>query len=260
VSADRRRADLSQHFLRNGATAARLVRGTTIAQSDLVVEIGAGRGALTQPLSQRARALIAIEVDPALTEPLAARFAGRVDVVRADFLDWPLPRTPYKAFGNVPFARTTDIIRKLTAAPRPPDDAWLVVQREAAQRFCGHPYVAESLWSLRLKPDWHVEIVDRLRRADFDPPPSVESVLLWRNRRDRSLLSDSERRFYVRCIELAFSAHRSMGQTTRTWLSKIELQRLGRDLRFAPDAPPSTLAFEQWLGIVRFVERTGRFH
>jgi 23S rRNA (adenine-N6)-dimethyltransferase len=142
--------------------------------------------------------------------------------------------------------------------PTPPDDAWLVVQREAAHRFCGRPYVAESLWSLRLKPSWHVEIVDRLRRTDFDPPPSVESVLLWLNRRDRPLLRDTERRIYQRFIELAFSGNRSIGQTTRPWLSKLEVQRLGRDLCFAPDAPPSMLAFEQWLGIVRFVHRTGR--
>ena len=132
------------------------------------------------------------------------------------------------------------------------------MQREAAHRFCGRPYVAESLWSLRLKPSWHVEIVDRLRRTDFDPPPSVESVLLWLNRRHRPLLRDTERRIYQRFIEFAFGGNRSLGQTTRPWLSKLELQRLGRDLRFAPDAPPSLLAFEQWLGIARFVDRTGR--
>jgi 16S rRNA A1518/A1519 N6-dimethyltransferase RsmA/KsgA/DIM1 with predicted DNA glycosylase/AP lyase activity len=112
------------------------------------------------------------------------------------------------------------------------------------------------LWSLRLKPDWHVEIGDRLHRNDFDPPPSIESVLLWLNRRNRPLRRETERRIYQRFIEGAFGG--SLGQTTRPWLSKLELQRLGRDLRFAPDAPPSQLAVEQWLGIVRFVERTGR--
>lgn len=47
-----------------------------------------------------------------------------------------------------------------------------------AERLCGRPCTAEPLWSLRLAPHWHLEIVDRLRRTDFEPP-GVDSVLLW---------------------------------------------------------------------------------
>ncbi len=266
MSADRRRAELSQHFLRRGATAARLVHGTSISSADLVVEIGAGRGALTLPLSQRAGRLLAIEIDSVLAGQLASRFhqrssdtrARRVEVINADFLAMPLPAMPYKAFGNVPFSVTTEIVRKLTHAANPPSDAWLVVQREAAHRFCGAPYVRESLASLRLKPWWHVEISDRLRRVDFDPPPSVESVLLWLYRRDRPLLHDAEARIYLRLVEQSFADSRSVDHAARRWLSKIEIRRLGRDLRFDPNANPGALGFEQWLGIARYIARTHR--
>ncbi len=142
------------------------------------MEIGSGRGALTLPLSRVAQRVIAVEIDTTLIANLRSQFDDRIELVRGDFLQTPLPSAPYKVFGNVPFSRTTDIVSKLVRAPNPPRDAWQVVQREAAHRFCGPPYVRESLWSLRLKPAWHVEIVDRLRRVDFDPPPSVESVLL----------------------------------------------------------------------------------
>jgi 23S rRNA (adenine-N6)-dimethyltransferase len=250
-----RRADLSQHFLRKGATAARLVRGTTISRSDLVVEIGSGRGALTLPLSRVAQRVIAVEIDTTLIANLRSQFDDRIELVCGDFLQTPLPSAPYKAFGNVPFSRTTDIVSKLVRAPNPPRDAWLVVQREAAHRFCGPPYVRESLWSLRLKPAWHVEIVDRLRRVDFDPPPSVESVLLWLHSRDRPLLCDSEARVYEQLIERAYSANMSLSRATGQWLSKIQLRRLATDLRFDHDCAPSQLAFEQWLGLVRFIDR-----
>jgi 23S rRNA (adenine-N6)-dimethyltransferase len=250
-----RRAELSQHFLRKGATPARLVHGTTISRADLVVEIGAGRGALTLPLSRRAQRVIAVEIDDALIANLRGQFDDRVQIIRGDFLQMELPTAPYKAFGNVPFSRTTDIVSRLVRAPNPPHDAWLVVQREAAHRFCGPPYVRESLWSLRLKSGWHVEIVDRLRRVDFDPPPSVESVLLWLHRRDRPLLDESERHLYEQLIERAYTANLSLNRTTGPWLSKLQLRRLANDLRFDYDCAPSMLGFEQWLALVRFIRR-----
>src|SRR5262245_30254460 len=170
-----------------------------------------------------------------------------------------LPSAAYKAFGNVPFSLTTDIVRRLIHAPTPPRDAWLVVQREAAHRFCGPPYVGESLWSLRLKPWWHVEIVDRLRCVDFDPPPSVESVLLWLARLDRPLLDGPQARLYLDLIEaFGAGANHNLAKLTAAWLSRTEIRRLAQDLRFAHDCRPSMLGFEQWLGIVRFIYRTGR--
>src|SRR5690606_28034143 len=114
--------------------------------------IGAGEGALTRPLAARAGRVLAVELDAHLASGLRAEFAPdpRVKVIEGDFLDLALPDAPYKVAGNVPFARTAEIVRRLTEAERPPDDAYLIVQLEAAQRFAGSPVAAESLASLRL--------------------------------------------------------------------------------------------------------------
>ena len=79
------------------------------------MEIGAGRGALTAALAERARAVIAIEVDPRFARGLRSMFAGDpvVRIVEGDARSWPLPREPFRAFGNVPFAITTDLLRRL---------------------------------------------------------------------------------------------------------------------------------------------------
>ncbi len=249
-----RRADLSQHFLRT-ARAARLVQITSIDQSDFVIEIGAGRGALTEPLVHRAGKLRAVEIDRYLAGQLQHRYGQKVDVVAADFLSLELPDEPYKVIGNIPYARTTEIVRKLVGARSPPEEAWLIVQRELAWRFCGQPYGPESLWSLRLKPGWHVEILDRLSPNEFNPPPKVQSVLLWLSRRGHALLSPAERRVYDEVLAGVFSEGATIRQAFRPWLSKIQLRRLAEDLRFDLNADISTLVFEQWLGVVRFVCR-----
>jgi len=199
--------------------------------------------------------VIAVEIDPELCRGLRRELGDRAEISNGDILTKPLPAGPFKVLGNLPFARTTDMVRKLVEAPNPPEDAWIIVQREAGHRFAGSPYAGETLWSLRLKPWWHVEILERLRRTDFDPPPSVESVLLWLNRRTRPLISRGEAQLYHTFIEHVFGAGGTINLATRRWLTRTQMKQLSHNLCFQPNAAPSRLRFEQWLGLIRFVAR-----
>ncbi len=250
----RRRADLSQHFLRKGATATRIVQSTSISSGDFVIEIGPGRGALTRQLVKRAQRLVAVELDAERCRGLQRELGGSAEIIHGDFLAHPLPDEPYKVIGSLPFARTTEMLRKLVGAATPPEDAWLLTQRESAHRFSGSPYAAETLWSIRLKPWWHLEITQRLRKTDFDPPPSVDCVVLWLARRTRPLIHPSQGGRYRRLAERVFGTGLPVGKAIRPWLTRTQIQRLAHDLRFDPGKPPSALRFEQWLGIFRFVE------
>jgi len=73
------------------------------------------------------------------------------------FLDYRLPRKPYKVFANIPFNITTAIVIRLTMAQYPPEDAYLAMQKEAAEKFLGKPH--ESLYAVLLKPWFEVEMV-----------------------------------------------------------------------------------------------------
>jgi 23S rRNA (adenine-N6)-dimethyltransferase len=236
----RRRAELSQHFLRKGATAARLVAATSISPRDLVLEIGAGRGALTRPQRPASAAL-------------RAELRARAEIVEGDFLEIELPRRSYKVVGSLPYARTTEIVRRLTSEGRPPDDAWLVVQREAARRFAGAPWGGETRWSLALKPWWHCELTAALRRVDFDPPPSVDSVLLWLGRRARPLVGPAQARLYLDLTDRLLRSGPTLARALRPRLTRAQLARLARDLGFDPAQPPSSLRFDQWLPVFRFL-------
>ena len=251
-----RRAELSQHFLRSKALASSLVAQASISHQDVVVEIGPGRGMLTAELALRCRQLIAVELDERLCHELRARFAGdgHVSIVQEDFLRFSTPQsTAYKVVGNIPYSRTAAIMRRLVGGSLPPEDAYLVVQREAAERFAGRPFALETLASLLLKPWWQVEIVRRLRRTDFDPPPSVDSVVLWLARRTRPLVEQTAADAYRAFIEVCFGrSGKTVGRCLRSAFTRHQILRLSRDLRFEPSAPPSGLSFDQWLGLFRF--------
>jgi len=178
-----------------------------------------------------------------------------VAIVHDDFLRHPVPSTPYKVVGSIPFgARTSAILTRLTEPEGATTDAILIVQREAAERHAGGPYAPETLRSLLLKPWWQIEIGRRLRRTDFDPPPSVDTVVLWLARRTRPLVADGEAAAYRRFVRESFGRRgRTAGRCLSADLTRRQVRRLSADLRFDASAPPSHLSFDQWLGVFRLV-------
>jgi 23S rRNA (adenine-N6)-dimethyltransferase len=196
-----------------------------------------------------------VELDPRHCEFLRDRFRDdqHVSIVQADFLRFGLPSSPYKVVGNIPFGRTSAILRRLFHASSPLNDALLVLQREAAHRFSGSPHAPESLPSLLIKPEWQVEIVRHLRRADFEPPPHVETSVVWIARRIRPLVHATELDRYQRFVQSSFGkGGNTIVKCLRSVFTHTEMRRLGTDLRFRLDAPPSALTFDQWLGLFRF--------
>ena len=220
----RRRPELSQHFIHDPRVAVELVRRARVEAEDLVVEIGSGRGELTAALAAKCRLVIAVEVDPYLCGHLRRRFAAHdnVVVVEGDYLRHTPPKGRHRVVGNIPFAKTAAIVRSITEAPGQLTDASLVVQEEAANRFTGSPVAPESLTSLLIKPWWHIEVVHRLKPADFRPRPRVGGAQMAMARRVRPLVSNSEAEGYKEFIRDSF------GRTGRTaW----------RCLRPAPQRP-----------------------
>lgn len=167
---------VSQNFLTSRRTIKRLVALTSLSEDDLVLEIGAGKGHITRVLAGHCGRVIAYEIDPALARRLQPELPENVRVYQADFLKAALPKTPYKVFANIPFSRTTDIVRRLVCAKLPPEAMWLVMEKGAAKRFCGLP--RENRSSLTLRPYYDTRIIYHFSRNDFHPAPRVDCVLL----------------------------------------------------------------------------------
>lgn len=191
---------ISQNFLTSQKTISRLLDKTDLSRRDTVLEIGAGKGHITRALSRRCGQVLAYEIDRKLFEGLAGKTGENVRLICGDFLKAPLPGKPYKVFANIPFSRTTEILRKLTDAPLPPEVAWLVVERGAAKRFCGQPQESQS--SLLLRPFFQLRILCPIAREEFHPAPRVDTVLLELRRRPDPDLPLSQRRAFA-----AFVAH-----------------------------------------------------
>jgi 23S rRNA (adenine-N6)-dimethyltransferase len=250
-----RRPELSQHFLRDAAVARAIVRRLRCSRGGRVIEAGAGDGSLTEALADAGLRVVAVEKDARLYRLVRERFAGQPDVTchHADFLTFPLPTTPYCVVSNVPYAITAALVRRLLHAARPPDEALLIVQREAAEKFAGTP--RETLFSLLHKPWFEICIAGSLSKRDFVPPPRVASALLRIRRRETVLVGASSAAGYRTFVREAFGhGGPEASRALRPYLTARQVRRLGDDLGFARGCRASHLTFEQWLGVFRFVE------
>jgi 23S rRNA (adenine-N6)-dimethyltransferase len=241
----------SQNELINKETIRDLVQQSSIKKGDLVYDIGAGSGNITEALLAKGARVIAIENDERLYLKCRQRFLDRetAAIHHADFLQWEFsPGHRYKVFSNIPFIQTADIIKKLAFNDNPPDDCYLMMQKEAAEKYTGVP--KETLVSLLIKPRFWVDIIYRFKRRDFYPVPSVDIVLMQLEKRMCRLVPDEYygmyRDFIVFCRE---GANRTIKSALLNIFSREQLKqiaaRLGIDLR----QRPLDVNFQQYLGI-----------
>ena len=257
-SSSRQRTFYAQNFLKDPCLVASLLARCGIDHDDVVYEIGPGKGIITEQLARRCKQVVAIEKDPCLSALLLQQFADRpnVTVHEGDFLHYRLPRKPYKVFANIPFNITTDIVTKLTSAEYPPEDAYLAMQKEAADRFLGKPH--ESLYSVLLKPWFEVELVHRFRRKDFVPEPQVDVVMLRLRKRGPPLVKRADRQSFRDFVVYSFTTWQpTPGYIFKGIFTRQQLKHMRRELGIDLDATPTSLTFEQWLNAFGYFKNIG---
>jgi 23S rRNA (adenine-N6)-dimethyltransferase len=238
----------TQNFLRDPRLIERLVATARITQRDVVYDLGAGRGALTASLARHAGRVIAIEKDETLAGRLRRRFRDQPNVVvrETDILTHPLPHSEYLVFSNPPFDITAALVRRLTSADVPPRDAYLVLQREAAQRFIGRPRM--TLAALLIAPWFSLEVLHRFRRSDFSPAPSIDAVFVRLRKRGPPLVAEGEAQFYRDMVAACFTAWRpSVGVALAQAVGFRAAARLIAASHIPPQARPSELPLSSWL-------------
>ena len=210
----RPRRSLGQSFLRHKPTADDLIAALDLAPGDEVLEVGPGRGMLTQRIVGKCRRVVAIEIDARLVEMLAEEFGPREDLelIRADFLEHELSQyRDVKVLGNLPYKSSSQIlVRLLESAP-----AWrlavLTTQREFAERILAGPgtkaYGALSVMAERI---CRRERLFNIRAERFRPTPEVMSTAFRLVRRASLLYRPDDPALFRRLVRSSFAHRRKM--------------------------------------------------
>lgn len=240
------RKSLGQHFLTDRRYLAPILEAAELTPPDIVLEIGPGRGVLTEALAVRVGCLVAVELDHRLIEPLRQRFAGQshVHIVHGDILEHAPGRlvatacltkvraersesdaperlqpektssqasalqTPpaYKVVANLPYYITSAVLRHLLEAEQSPSLAVLMVQWEVARRICASPGEM-SLLAVSVQYYAEPRVVQRVPAKAFSPKPKVDSAILQLRVRSRPAVDVAPDRFF-RVVRAGFSQKR----------------------------------------------------
>ncbi len=250
------RVNLAQNFLIKPCMAASLLNHSSIDFDDVVYEIGPGKGILTRELVKKARRVIAIEKDYNLYIRLKERFKYQKNLVlyHNDFLRFTIRESRYKVFANIPFNITAAIVRKLVRNHNPPVEAYLIMQKEAAEKFMGAPQTTR--FSVSMQPWFRSRIVWCFSRSDFWPVPNVNVVMFRIERRIPPLIPLADFRLYNRFLAYGFGAWRkNVKMNYRHVFSHRQWKRLSRDLSFDLRCRPTELSGRQWLGLFEFYRK-----
>jgi 16S rRNA (adenine1518-N6/adenine1519-N6)-dimethyltransferase len=206
------RQRLGQHFLVQLSILDRIAAAACPLGTPLVVEIGPGKGALTERLLARADRVVAIELDERLAELLREKFPdGRLEVVSADVLDVDLNQWgPAVVAGNLPYYISTAILTQALAPGSLLERGVFLVQKEVAARITASPGSrAYGYLSVEMQFYADVKLLFEVRPGAFHPPPKVDSALIGFTLRSRAqeLGIDSPEEF-LKFVRLCFHQKR----------------------------------------------------
>lgn len=158
--------------------AQRVVDAAGVRPGDLVLDVGAGLGALTGPLVKAGAEVIAVELHPGRADKLRQRFSD-VKVIRVDAAELRLPTRPFRVVSSPPYGVSTALLKRLLAPGSRLVSADLVLQRQVVNRWVQGRAPGTHRWSRQ----YDTSIGIRLPRKAFAPPPHVDSAVLKLSRR-----------------------------------------------------------------------------
>ncbi len=252
------RKKLGQHFLLDPTILRRIVEASGLTSDDLIVEIGPGKGRLTEILTDIAKDVIAIELDENLCDSLKEGILKRkanlqiecIDVLKFNFAELP----PFKVVANIPYYITTPIIFKLLEKDVKLLTATLTIQKEVAERIIASPG-GKNYGVLSLMVQYYTEpsILFYIPRGAFLPPPKVDSAVIHLKRRAEPPVNVEDERLFFSLIKKSFSQRRktiSNSLKAVTKHIKVALDSAGIDYRRRPE----TLSMEDFARLSKAVK------
>ncbi len=241
------RRRFGQHFLHDPGVIARIVAAIDPQPGQRILEIGPGRGALTRPLLDRCHRLEVVEIDrdviPALRQHCAG--AGELIVHQADVLKLDMAQLlgegqPLRVCGNLPYNISTPLLFHLLESRAMIADMHFMLQKEVVERMAARPGGKEyGRLTVMLAAVCRVEMMFRVGRGAFNPPPRVDSAVIRLTPHAAAPFPLPDRARFARFVSAAFSMRRkTLRNSLRGLAGPAEFEAAG----IAPGRRPETLS------------------
>lgn len=235
---------LGQNFLSDPSTAKMIISRAGLSPSDVILEIGAGLGALTVPLAQATSRVYAIEKDHQLIELLKTEIAlyeiENITLLNENILKVDIPTLAHQAgrqmtvFGNLPYNISSQVLVRLIRARHCLTRCFLMFQKELAQRLASPPGTKDyGRLSVMLQYCARVKTLATVEAGLFYPKPKIDSQIIEIDFMQTPEFTVTDEPFFFQVIKAAFSKRR---KTLKNSLSKSLLQMEAEQIRAGLEA------------------------
>jgi len=226
------RKRFGQHFLVDAAVIDAIVRVIDPRAHDMLVEIGPGLSALTQPLLHRLEHLTVIELDRDLAARLRQQHsATRLTVLQADALtvDFRTLGQSLRIVGNLPYNISSPLLFHLMDYADGVRDQVFMLQREMVERMVAAPSTAAyGRLSVMLQARYRMEKLLDVDARAFDPPPRVQSAVVRMTPLGANRLAARDSRFFAQVVARAFAQRRKMlRRSLGGWAARVAWDDVG---------------------------------
>ncbi len=254
---------LGQNFLKSKSALKTIVSTGEITPKDTIVEIGPGKGALTEYILQSGATLIAIEKDDELFAYLSEKYADYIsnkkltlihnDVLNLDDSFYKLSTKNYKLIANIPYNITGQIIRKFLTATYKPTSMVLLVQKEVSDRIVARDG-KESLLSLSVKLYGTPKYIKKVPARDFSPAPKVDSAILLIKDIKKPNLTPTQETLFFDILHTGFAHKRKMliGNLSETYPRERIISAF-QSLSINENTRAENLTLKDWIALTRIL-------
>ncbi len=259
---------LGQHFLTSQKALFDIVTAGNIHKDDLVLEIGPGKGVLTEKLLELAGKVIAIEKDTELIPLLQDKFKKELEEERLIILQKDVLlfdpsilkeyKKPYKLIANIPYYITGAIIEQFISTAYAPTQMVLLIQKEVADRIIARDQLSgnlggkQSILSIAVSAYGTPKIISKVPAGAFFPPPKVDSAIISIERISRDFFGGVDEKKFFELLKFCFSRKRKqlVGSLTELLEDRTKALSLLQKSDIPEKSRPENLSREDWKKLV----------
>lgn len=248
---------LGQNFLVDPNIRRKIIASCGLKASDIVLEIGAGRGELTRLIAERVNKVYAVEIDANLCHILKANLKGcaNIEIINKDILKFDLKRyftrrscLRIKVIGNIPYYITTPIIERLLKIRDRIETIFITVQKEVAQRMVSQAGSKNyGAFSCFVQYYTQAQIIFRIKRTSFLPSPKVDSCFLRLSIRQVPIFKIENERLFFKIIRAAFNQRRKiLKNSLENIIAPEKLAAFFKEYKLNPKIRPENLGLKDF--------------
>jgi 23S rRNA (adenine-N6)-dimethyltransferase len=231
--------EYSQNFIKNKDIVNTLLSKSNIKAGDLVLDIGAGKGIISDTLVDLGAKPIPIELDEELARNLGKRFRN---LFQGNFLKYRLPKEKYKVFSNIPFSITNSVIKKLfLSKENSPESAYIIMESIASEKFVGQPYGRSTEVGAVIALNYKIELFEVLKPHYYEPKSNVDTVMVSFEKREKGITDQK-----YELIDFIFNRGRkNILKTLGKRFNYARVKKILKELNIPADSSASDLSNDQ---------------